>query len=153
MSELFVLSIVVGSIGGIALLIFMQIARNKRKWELLKKNTLELQSEDILELQVTTHLSERKIRGLYYRYKELDSDDSGTITAAEFCTMKEMAVNPLSYRIFDAFDKNNVSYYLISNYSFDQHLVIFRKRHYTNSLINYIYMTIYSSNIHIEILF
>eukprot|EP00942_MAST-04A_sp_MAST-4A-sp1_P012080 g12080.t1 len=107
MSELFVLSIVVGSIGGIALLIFMQIARNKRKWELLKKNTEELQSEDILELQVTTHLSERKIRGLYYRYKELDSDDSGTITAAEFCTMKEMAVNPLSYRIFDAFDKNN----------------------------------------------
>ena len=58
---------------------------------------------------MTTHLSERKIRGLYYRYKELDSDDSGTITAAEFCTMKEMAVNPLSYRIFDAFDKNNVS--------------------------------------------
>jgi serine/threonine-protein phosphatase 2B regulatory subunit len=102
-----VLAVVIGSAGVIALLISFQVFRKKRKWELLKQQTSDLQSEDILELQVTTHLSEQKIRALYHRYKELDTDNSGTITAAEFCKMEEMIVNPLSYRIFDAFDKNN----------------------------------------------
>ena len=105
--DLIVLTSILGSVGIVLFFIGFRVWRRKKRWEKLRKETEDLSAEDILELQVTTHLTERKIRGLYHRYKELDEDDSGTITAAEFCRMKEMAVNPLSYRIFDAFDRNS----------------------------------------------
>ena len=80
-NSLIFLTTIIGS-AGIVLLFGLRFWNRKRQWEKLQKDTVDLTAEDILELQVTTHLAERKIRGLYHRYKELDEDNSGTITAA-----------------------------------------------------------------------
>ena len=100
-------AIVAVTVSAALLLFYYMIESKKKKRKLLWKRTETLTEEDVLELQVTTHLEEEVIRALYLRYDELDSDNSGTITAAEFCRMKEMVVNPLGFRIFDAFDKND----------------------------------------------
>ena len=93
--------------GIVAMFVAYKFAKNRDRRDRLWKKTKTLRMEDCLELQVRSHLTEEHIRALYLRFGELDKDHSGTITAAEFCRMPEMAVNPLAYRIFDAFDKNN----------------------------------------------
>ena len=102
-----VTAIIVGSASLLVGLLYYRVDYQKKKKRKLYQNSMDLSEENVLELQVTTNLKEDMIRALYLRYSELDSDNSGSITASEFCRMKEMAVNPLAYRIFDAFDAND----------------------------------------------
>ena len=75
--------------------------------EKLRKTTHFLSPEDVIELQVhAPEFSETIIRKLFFRFMNLDWDRSGTLTCNEFCLMPELMCNPLSYRLFDAFDLN-----------------------------------------------
>ena len=71
-------AIVAVTVSAALLLFYYMIESKKKKRKLLWKRTETLTEEDVLELQVTTHLEEEVIRALYLRYDELDSDNSGT---------------------------------------------------------------------------
>ena len=71
--------------GIIGMFVSYKLAKKRDMRDRLWKKTKSLSMEDCLELQVRSHLTEEHIRALYLRYGELDEDNSGTITAAEFC--------------------------------------------------------------------
>jgi Ca2+-binding EF-hand superfamily protein len=79
----------------------------RRALEHLRRVTHFLTDEQIVELQVhAPQFSETLLRKLFIRFMNLDHDRSGTLTCQEFCMMPELQVNPLSFRLFDAFDVN-----------------------------------------------
>ena len=86
---------------------WLLVKRKRNQLEQLRRITHYLDAEEIIELQVHAPMfSETIIRRLFIRFMNLDWDRSGTLTCYEFCTMPELQCNPLSYRLFDAFDVN-----------------------------------------------
>eukprot|EP01128_Nolandella_sp_AFSM9_P009313 TRINITY_DN5916_c0_g1_i1.p1 TRINITY_DN5916_c0_g1~~TRINITY_DN5916_c0_g1_i1.p1 ORF type:complete len:180 (+),score=50.58 TRINITY_DN5916_c0_g1_i1:109-648(+) len=67
---------------------------------------MELRPSDIQEMQVVSHFTSAEIKQLYQRFKKLDRDDKGSISADEFLSIPELAMNPLVMRVIDLFDKN-----------------------------------------------
>lgn len=67
-------------------------------------NTSALRSEEIEELQSGTNFTSKEVKRLYKRFKKLDRDGSGSITADEFLMIPELAVNPLRQRVIAIFD-------------------------------------------------
>eukprot|EP00762_Andalucia_godoyi_P001888 ANDGO_06023.mRNA.1 Calcineurin subunit B len=63
-----------------------------------------LRPEEVEELQSGTNFTSKEIKRLYKRFKKLDRDGSGTITADEFLMIPELAVNPLRARVISIFD-------------------------------------------------
>jgi Ca2+-binding EF-hand superfamily protein len=51
-------------------------------------------------------VTDKELKRLYRRFKKLDADGSGTLTADEFANIPELAVNPLLERIISIFDAN-----------------------------------------------
>eukprot|EP00164_Ancoracysta_twista_P002387 GFYU01003162.1.p2 GENE.GFYU01003162.1~~GFYU01003162.1.p2 ORF type:complete len:180 (+),score=67.82 GFYU01003162.1:34-573(+) len=69
--------------------------------------------EEVQELQRQSQFNQRDIKRLYKRFRKLDKDNSGTITADEFLMIPELAMNPLVLRvisIFDADKDDNVNF-------------------------------------------
>ena len=86
---------------------WLVVKRRRVVLEKLRNTTHFLSPEDVIELQVhAPEFSETIIRKLFFRFMNLDWDRSGTLTCNEFCLMPELMCNPLSYRLFDAFDLN-----------------------------------------------
>lgn len=46
------------------------------------------------------------MKRLWRRFKKLDKDNSGTLTADEFLSVPELACNPLLERVISIFDTN-----------------------------------------------
>ena len=51
-------------------------------------------------------VSETELKRLWRRFKKLDKDNSGTLTADEFLSVPELACNPLLERVIAIFDTN-----------------------------------------------
>ncbi len=94
-------------LAGVAAVAWLVVSRRRQQLAKLRHATRLLTEEEIVELQVRAPaMREVDLRRLFIRFMNLDWDRSGTITCNEFCSMAEMRTNPLSYRIFDAFDLN-----------------------------------------------
>ncbi|KAG9394698.1 EF-hand domain pair [Carpediemonas membranifera] len=65
-----------------------------------------LHQEELEEIQMASNFTQKEIKRLYKRFKKLDKDSSGTITADEFLMIPELAMNPLGQRIISIFDEN-----------------------------------------------
>jgi len=63
----------------------------------------DLRKEELEEFESSSHFSQKDIKRLYKRFKNLDMDDSGTITASDFSSIPELAMNPLLPRITAVF--------------------------------------------------
>jgi Ca2+-binding EF-hand superfamily protein len=102
--------IALGTLFTTALLMYLGwllVQSRQKKLERLRRITHYLTAEEIVELQVhAPNFSETILRKLFIRFMNLDWDRNGTLTCNEFCTMPELKCNPLSYRLFDAFDVN-----------------------------------------------
>jgi serine/threonine-protein phosphatase 2B regulatory subunit len=61
--------------------------------------TSNLRGEDVQEIQKETGLPAKDIRKLYNRFKNLDKDNSGTITMEEILALPELAMNPMVSRV------------------------------------------------------
>ncbi|KAI8802710.1 hypothetical protein BJ742DRAFT_530104, partial [Cladochytrium replicatum] len=72
-------------------------------------SALTLQREEIEEIQSMSTFSETQINKLYTRFKQLDKDNSGTISIEEITAIPELAMNPLANRIVAVFDSENRS--------------------------------------------
>lgn len=55
-----------------------------------------LAPEDIQDLQHCSHFSEAEIGELYRRFRKLDKDQSGSLSADELLSIPEFAMNPLA---------------------------------------------------------
>eukprot|EP00123_Amoebidium_parasiticum_P019654 comp29152_c0_seq1/m.47221 comp29152_c0_seq1/g.47221 ORF comp29152_c0_seq1/g.47221 comp29152_c0_seq1/m.47221 type:complete len:179 (-) comp29152_c0_seq1:588-1124(-) len=72
-----------------------------------------LAAAEIEELQRLSGFTPQQIKMLYKRFKRLDKDNSGTITADDFLSIPELAINPLISRViavFDDEDGDNVNF-------------------------------------------
>jgi len=63
----------------------------------------DLRKEELEEFEASSHFTQKEIKRLYKRFKNLDADDSGTITAGDFSSIPELAMNPLLPRITAVF--------------------------------------------------
>ncbi|KAJ3124617.1 Calcineurin subunit B type 2 [Nowakowskiella sp. JEL0407] len=68
-----------------------------------------LQDEEIEELQSISSLSPEQIVRLYSRFKQLDKENSGTLSYTAFAAIPELAMNPLANRIVSVFDSEGRS--------------------------------------------
>ncbi|KAL6052024.1 Calcineurin subunit B type 2 [Balamuthia mandrillaris] len=65
-----------------------------------------LNDKDLADFKELSKFSEEELKKLHRRFVKLDKDGSGTLTADEFLSIPELAVNPLLERIIDIFDTN-----------------------------------------------
>jgi|EP00769_Ergobibamus_cyprinoides_P004517 serine/threonine-protein phosphatase 2B regulatory subunit len=65
-----------------------------------------LSASDLEELQLASNFTQNEIKRLYKRFRRLDKDGSGTISAEEFLMIPELCMNPLANRVIAIFDEN-----------------------------------------------
>lgn len=75
-------------------------------------NSSTLHDDDITEIVASSSFSRSEIERLYTRFQKLDRNGSGTIDAAEFLMIPELAMNPLVPRIVDIFDGVNFAQFV-----------------------------------------
>ncbi|KAJ3267378.1 Calcineurin subunit B type 2 [Chytriomyces hyalinus] len=68
------------------------------------ESSLQLTAEEIQEMREYTNLSEPQIKRLYTRFRQLDKNKTGVITADEMIAIPEFAMNPLALRMIAVFD-------------------------------------------------
>eukprot|EP00768_Dysnectes_brevis_P009261 gnl/Dysnectes_brevis/915_a1016_3862.p1 GENE.gnl/Dysnectes_brevis/915_a1016_3862~~gnl/Dysnectes_brevis/915_a1016_3862.p1 ORF type:complete len:198 (-),score=15.21 gnl/Dysnectes_brevis/915_a1016_3862:60-596(-) len=59
---------------------------------------------EIDEIVSTTHFNQKEIRRLWRRFKRLDKNKDGCLTADEFLAIPELQMNPLARRVISMFD-------------------------------------------------
>lgn len=72
-------------------------------------NQLAADQEQLKQL----NFSEKELKKLYKNFKQIDTDDSGTIEPKELFDIPELAQNPLVQRVISVLDKNkdgNISF-------------------------------------------
>jgi len=65
-----------------------------------------LSGGDLESFKNISNFSETELKRLWRRFKKLDKDNSGTLTADEFLSVPELACNPLLERVIAIFDTN-----------------------------------------------
>jgi len=83
-----------------------------------------LTQEQIEELSRDSGFSDKEIKRLYKRFQRLDKNSSGDITADEFLSIPELAMNPLMMRVICAFDGDSTEH--VNFRQFIKTLAIFR---------------------------
>ncbi|KAI9024708.1 calcineurin subunit B [Hyaloraphidium curvatum] len=65
-----------------------------------------LSDEEVNELSANTAFSPDQITRLYRRFREIDKDNSATITPDELFQIPELSLNPLAPRIIEVFSED-----------------------------------------------
>jgi len=65
-----------------------------------------LSPEEIQELSALTTFTPDQVDRLYRRFREIDKDNSATITPDEFFQIPELSLNPLAPRIIEVFNED-----------------------------------------------
>ncbi|KAJ3078450.1 Calcineurin subunit B type 2 [Quaeritorhiza haematococci] len=94
-----------------------------------------LQSKEIEEMQAISTFSEKQIHKLYQRFRQLDKDNSGSISTEEMISIPELSMNPLSHRIVAVFDADGRRE--ISFKQFIQALSVFSKEAKREQKLNF----------------
>eukprot|EP01134_Creolimax_fragrantissima_P008477 CFRG8477T1 len=75
-----------------------------------------LTDSDIAELRVQTEFKPNQLRLLYKRFKRLDKENKGFISADDMLSIPELAMNPLAARIIAVFDIQSTDSINFSNF-------------------------------------
>lgn len=69
-------------------------------------NQTFLSGSQVQDLQLATQFSDAEIKRLFKRFKKLDTDHSGALSAQEFMAVPELEHNPLVKRVVETFDSD-----------------------------------------------
>ena len=75
-------------------------------------NSSTLLDDDVSEIVASSSFTRAEIERLYARFQKLDRNGSGTVDAAEFLMIPELAMNPLVPRIVEIFDGVNFAQFV-----------------------------------------
>lgn len=65
-----------------------------------------LSAEEIQDLAAQTSFSPDQIARLYRRFRDIDKDNSATVSPDEFFQIPELSLNPLAPRIIEVFNED-----------------------------------------------
>eukprot|EP00003_Mantamonas_plastica_P031393 TRINITY_DN813_c0_g2_i3.p1 TRINITY_DN813_c0_g2~~TRINITY_DN813_c0_g2_i3.p1 ORF type:complete len:231 (+),score=77.82 TRINITY_DN813_c0_g2_i3:289-981(+) len=83
---------------------FVWINQHKKQHSKMGNGQSNLTQEELEEMQLMSSFNESELKRLYKRFRKIDTDNSGTITADEFQAIPGLAMNPLLTRVMAIFD-------------------------------------------------